>query len=275
VPTSTSFLYRLQSRPAWPSSQIRKFVYEEAENLAVGEKIHDAHFSTPDLERFSELQYYPQRARSLSFTMSVSSDDSDATITQPSKQSLFPSTVGEWRELNGQYCSPFTRGRRALSTYISFRHTDGTSTHELRFKGGFDSDSESVDDGRYYVSICPVIEHEGPETKTETVLINAFCPTFSFPGNTPEEKLVDVMESMAQHYNDILGDPVACPEIASALLDAIVNPVNLDDFVSRGPGECDEDDARKERCGAEWFAYNAPDDAATPEIAEGRAQENA
>jgi hypothetical protein len=140
--------------------------------------------------------------------MSVSSDDSDATIRQTSKQSLFPSTVEEWGELNRQYRSPFTRGRRALSTYVSFRHSDGSST-ELRFQGGFESEMESVDDGRYYLSICPVIED--PETKAETVLVNAFVPTFSFPGDTPEEELVHVMETKAQHYNATVGDPDTCP----------------------------------------------------------------
>jgi hypothetical protein len=203
--------------------------------------------------------------------MSVSSDDSDATITQPSKQSLFPSTVGEWRELNSQYCSPFTRGRHALSTYVSFRHSDGSST-ELRFKGGFQNEPESGDDG-YYLSICPVIEN--PETETDTVLVNAFVPTVSFPGDTPEEELVHVMGTMAQHYKRIVGDPDACPEITSALLNAIENPANLDDFVAKGLGKCDEDDARKERCGTEWIAYDAPEDAATPHIAEGDAKENA
>jgi hypothetical protein len=229
-----------------------------------GEKIHDeSHLSTaPDLERFSEFQYYPQRTQSPTFTMSVSSDDSGTTIRAATTQSLFPSTVEEWGELNKQYCSPFTRGRRALSTYVSFRHPNGSST-ELRFKGGFQSEPESADDG-YYLSICPVMEN--PETETGTVLVKAFVPTFSFPRDTPEEELVHVMETMAQHYKSILGDPDACPEITSALLNAIENPVNPDDFVAEGPGECDEDVARQERCGAEWFAYNTPDDAIVADL---------
>lgn len=198
--------------------------------------------------------------------MSVHFNASGTTIKASTTQNPNPTTFGEWRELNRQYCSPLTRGRRAVTTYMSFKHPDGSST-QFRFTGGFDSEPE-IDSGRYYLSICPMIEN--PETNSNTVLVNAFTPTFSFPEDVPQAELVAVMETMAQHYDKILNDPDACPEISSALLGAIKNPANLDDFVSAESGGSDEDVASQERCWAEWYAYDATGAvSASPKIAEG------